>query len=458
MYRRSGARFNRGRIATAVASTINVAQTFGVESTPATLGVIAVGQALAVEGTGTTGADITTLPGVVGVWDDTAVVTTSVASLTSGADLTNAAWTKTNCTATATGNGTQASIAATGATTPLVAQAVTNAQFNASLMVPATFTGWCKYVDTQYIVFQARASTTVNRVWIDVQNGAIGTVDSGATASIQAETRNGQAGYRWTVIVTGCGAALTSRFQASSTDGGVITAPGVGKAVIVDDFTVSQIRASAWTDRVSGYTLDQVTVANQPEYGTDANGPFLRCYGNHYMISTGANVVAAFAGTSHEYSLHVAAAFGSVPVLQAAFSACTAAQVTNGARFWGQSTTGSGRWRAAAASDSGTLSNVDSAATAVTGAHIQEWYTSSAGGQVNMQLDGAAADPSAAAQAPGAISCDRVGIGGRVGSSPNTLLVGKIYAVVVTSGAPDTAQNGVISQALGTQFGITVAP
>ncbi len=58
MSRRPGARFNRGRIANfSGPPVINVSQAFGVESTPATLGVITVSQAMAVEGTGTTGAD-----------------------------------------------------------------------------------------------------------------------------------------------------------------------------------------------------------------------------------------------------------------------------------------------------------------------------------------------------------------------------------------------------------------
>src|SRR6185503_9567781 len=113
---------------------------------------------------------IADLPGVVAVFDSTSIITQSNASITNASDLPNAAWTKTQCTAAATGTGTQDRVTVSASpTAPRVAQTITNCQFSTT-MVPVNVTWWFSYETIQWIVIEGRASDVVNRTWFDIQN------------------------------------------------------------------------------------------------------------------------------------------------------------------------------------------------------------------------------------------------------------------------------------------------
>ncbi len=415
------------------------------------------------DGGGVTNADIIGLANVKWVRDSLSVWTRNDASITAGNDLTNAAWTKSNCTATATGNGTQVSVVETGASTPLIAQTIANAQFAAANQVPSINTWWFKYVDCQYVVFQHRASTAVSRVWLDVQNGAIGTTDAGMTASVAAETRNGQAGFRFTMTGTAVGGALTARFQLSSTDGGVITAPGAGKSVIADDYTIDQKKVSAVRNRVTGLdTMVQATVNLQPGYELAANGkPCARGYGIQYMLDTDATEVAtltASGGVDAEYTVIYVAEVLTIKALACIIGAGNSGQASIGTRLFGTTTTGNGRYTCNVVDDaSGAIINTSTADQAAD-LHVGEWYTSSSGQTINMKKNGTAVPLAITAQNAGNLTPNRIGWFVLPRATATSIFAGRIYGDVGIALTPDSSVNSTCRQFEAAQYAITVAP
>jgi hypothetical protein len=443
--------------------TIEGDQQIVVDGIAATLGVIVGSMSIDVTGSGgNANIDIATQPGVKACYDSTSTHTLSSASITSGL-ASNAAFTKTNCSAAATGTGTQSRVTVTSGA-PVVTQNITNAQQIAAAMVPLTLTCWFSYENIQWVVLEARASTAANCVFFDIQNGVVGRTDANMSASIQAETRNGVAGYRVTAVVTGCSSALTARFGLSTTNT-TVTNPAGATTVLQDDFTVNQVRVSAVRDRVTNTdVLVQATVNLQPGYVANYNGsgkPARQYYGAQYMLDAEPTHYGAVDGADAEYSLHIV---GNVAVALSTtnclIGAGNSAIATNRTRTWGTSNTSpSGRWRSIVIDDTPTTSNADSSNASDANPHVLEWYTSNTGTKINLQVDGAAPDAAfPATQDVGTVTLDRMAEGVRPNSTPLTFLVGVVAAWVVTEGTPDTAQNGRVSQNLGTQYGITVAP
>jgi hypothetical protein len=441
---------------------IDGAQGFAVDGLAATLGIILGSLTIDVQGSGGTAAiDIATQPNVKAVFDSTSTYTLSSASITSG-QASDASFTKTTCTAVSSGVGTQSRVAVVSGA-PVVSQAIANCQQIAALMVPLVLTSWFSYESIQWVVLEARASTAANCAFFDIQNGAVGRTDAGMTAaSITPETRNGVAGYRVSVTVTGCSSTLTARFGLSTTDT-TVTNPAAATTILQDNFTVSQVRVAAVRDRKTNTdALVQATVNLQPGYVANYNGsgqPARRYYGAQYMLDTEATHYGAVDGADAEHSVHIVGSFDVADATNTLVGAGNSGVATNQCRTWGGSITGSGRYRSLIIDDTPTTSNVDSANTCDTSPHVHEWYTSSAGTSVNLQLDGAAPDAAfPAAQNVGTVTMNRMAEGCRPNSSPLSLLIGTVAAWVVTEGAPDTAQNGRVTVNLGAQYGITVAP
>lgn len=450
----------------AVAAAVGMAQftqASYAEGLGATSGLATFSQASQVDGSGTTNSDIIGLTNVTWVRDALSVWTLNNAAVTAGNDLTNAAWTKSNCTATATGNGTQVSIAETGVSTPLVAQTIANAQFVAANQVPCVNTWWFKYVDCQFVVFQQRASAAVSRVWLDVLNGAIGTTDAGMTASVVAETRNGQAGFRFTMTSTAVGGALTARFQLSSVDGGVITAPGAGKSVIVDDYTVDQKKVSAVRNRVTGAdTMAQATVNLQPGYELGANGaPCARSYGVQYMLDTDATEVAtlvAAGGADAEYTVLYVAEVLTIKALACIIGAGNSGQASNSTRLFGTTTTGNGRYTCNVVDDAASASINSSSADQTADLHVGEWYTSSSGQSINMKKNGTAVTLASATQNVGNLAPNRIGWFVLPRGTATSIFAGRIYGDVGVKLTPDSSINSTIRQFIAAQTAVTVVP
>jgi hypothetical protein len=467
--RRDGERFNRGRLPVGPGAGALQLDSFSqasyAEGLGALSGVASFSQASQVDGSGATNADIITLTNVVWVRDSTSVFTRNDASILNGNDLTNANWTKSNCTTTATGNGTQVSVAETGASTPLVSQTIANAQFVAANQVPCIQTWWFKFVDCQFVVFQQRASTAVSRVWLDVQNGAIGTTDAGMAASVAPETRNGQAGFRFTITSTAVGGTLVARFQLSSVDGGVITAPGAGKSVIADDYTVDQKKVSAVRNRVTGSdTMVQATVNLQPGWELGANGmPCARGYGAQYMLDTDAAEVAvltAAGGVDAEYTVFYVAEILTIDLLACIIGAGNSGQASNSTRLFGTSTTGAGRYTSNVVDDAaGTGGSPNtSSADQTADLHVGEWYTSSTGTVINMKKNGTAVALASSSQNAGNLTPNRIGWFVLPRATATSIFVGRIYGDVGVKLTPDSSINSTIRQFIAAEYAITVVP
>lgn len=446
-----------GSFVPAAGGDMVVSQPSGAIVQPLTLGVMAISQASEANASGTTGADIADLPGVVAVFDKTSTVVQSVASITNGSDIPNAAWTKTNCSAAATGTGTQDRITVTSSG-PVVSQTITNAQFISANMVPLHLSWWFSYEDIQWVVIQGRASASVNRVWLDIQNGVVGVTDAGwSNVTLEAENRNGVDGYRFEGDITACAAALTARFGLSTTDGTTITSPANDTTVICDDCTVSQVRVESVQDRVSGELLEQATVNLQPGYEVGPLGEPCRVYyGPQYLLTTEPTHYGAVDGADAEYTLHYVAEV-QIPdgAIRTIVGAGNSGVPNNQARMWGQSATGGGRYRSQIHDDAAAFSLIDSSDDIAADAHVGEWRTGAAGTEIYFRKNGTETALASNAQNVGACTLNRMAEGIRPDSTPDSGFTGRVYGWVLTGGAPDAPQNTAIRTDLYSQFGLS---
>lgn len=442
---------------------LNFAQQVTTESSPATLGILDFAQQITASGTGQTNADITTLPNVKAVFDSLSTITRNDASVTAGQDLSDAAWTKTQCTVTTNVAGTQDRVTVSvAATTPTVSQSIANVQQLAAGMVPLTITWWFSFETIQWVVIEARASTAVNRVFFDIQNGVVGTQDANMAGSIAAETRNSVAGFRCTVVVTGVGSTITARFGLSTADV-TVTAPASGTTVRADDCTVDQKKWLDVQDRVGGtQALAQATVNLQPGYEIGANGKACRrYYGGQYMFDVVSAHVATLAasGADAEFTLHYVAEVLTIKALATIIGAGNSAQAAKDTRLFGTNTTGNGRYTSNVVDDTTATSAITSSSDQVADLHVGEWYTSSSGTVINMKKNGTVVPlASAGAQNVGDFVLDRLGEAVLPRTTATSIFTGRVYAWVLTSGTPDASQNSQVRQFLAAQYAITVAP
>lgn len=443
--------------------SVNFSQASYAEGLAATLGLATFSQASQVDGSGTTNADIITLTGVKAVFDSLSAITRNDASITAGQDLSDAAWTKAQCTITTNVAGTQDRVTVSAAaTTPTVSQNIANVQQLASGMVPLTITWWFSFETIQWVVIEARASTAVNRVFFDIQNGIVGTQDANMAGSIAAESRNGVAGFRCTVVVTGVGSTITARFGLSTADV-TVTVPTAGSTIRADDCTVDQKKWLDVQDR-KGVTqaLAQASANLQPGYELGANGkPCRRYYGGQYMLDVVAGHVAALAasGADAEFTIHYVAEVLMIKALATIIGAGNSAQASKDTRLFGTNTTGNGRYTSNVVDDTTASSAITSSADQTADLHVGEWYTSSSGQVINMKKNGTAVPlASAGAQNMGDFVLDRLGEGVLPRATATSLFTGRVYAWVLTQGTPDASVNSQIRQFLANQYAITVVP
>lgn len=384
---------------------------------------------------------------------ENSVVTLSSASISAAADLSNAAWTKSNLTVTANVAGTQDRIAYTGAGTPLCAQNLTNSAAGTTC-VPVTTTFWASYESCRWVVLETRnTSTAAHMAFFDVQNGVVGTVGANMSdAAITPETRNSVAGYRCSIKTNAQTSTHAVKFYLSTVDT-TQTNPSAGNSVRIDDITVTQIRASAVRNRKSAVDWTQATVDLQPEYeATGFNGkPCLRGYGLQYITSTEA---AALLADAAAYTLFVVGSAANTAAQYAFVGYGDPAQATARTRSWGVNNTGPA-WLSQTRNNANTNVTVNSAGAANTNANVHEWY--SPGTTVSLQTNGAAADPSAAAQNPGTLTPGRAGLMCRPASTVNLILTGRLARAALFSANKDATARARIRAKLGHQWGVTVA-
>lgn len=432
------------------------------EGLGALTGLASFSQASQVDGSGVTNADIIGLTGIKAVFDSNSTITRNDASITAGQDLSNAAWTKTQCTITTNISGTADRMTVSvAATTPTVSQNITNVAQLAASMVPLTVTWWFSFETIQWVVLEFRASTAVSRVFFDILNGVVGTQDALMTGSIAAETRAGTAGFRCTATATGVGSTITARFGVSTIDA-TVTVPASGTTVLADDATVDQKKWQDVQDRVGNtQALAQATVNLQPGYELGANGkPCRRYYGGQYMFDVVAAHVAALAasGADAEYTVFYVAEVLTIKLLACIIGAGNSAQAAKDTRLFGTTTTGNGRYTNNVVDDTTASSINTSTSDQTADLHVGEWYTSSSGQAINMKKNGTAVPLASSAQNMADFVLDRLGEGVLPRTTATSIFVGRVYALVVVQGTPDSSINSTIRQFLAAQYAITVAP
>jgi hypothetical protein len=143
----------------------------------------------------------------------------------------NASWFKLSMSSTA--NSTVAPDGSTTADTITTTAGIGTDYFGQTLTIPSGLTYvasvYAKYSNAQWLRFRAVAAVAGNSsTWFDIQNGTLGTVESGLTASI---TSVGNGWYRCTIAFTAISASPDFRLQASTTDGAA--SQSIGLSVIL---------------------------------------------------------------------------------------------------------------------------------------------------------------------------------------------------------------------------------
>lgn len=424
MNRRPGARNNRGRIATAVAAA------------------------------GSAFDPIANVAGnVLEIDFNTALPTTTSASVANGSDFSQASWTKTDATA-----GVEQITVAAVPTIAMVSSALTNAQSGAQC-VPISFTIKAKFETIQWIIIETRASVAANATYFDIQNGVVGTNGASHTgASISVADGSG---FR-TLTVTCTTNAGTNVFRViTSTTDAVMTVPTAGSTVRLKEASVTQVRLANATNRKSGAVWSNGTASTQ--FGYDATGlggkPCVLSYGQQQLVSNEAAVVAALGTDAAHYVIVVCQFTVNADQTCALFGAGNSGVATNSTKRWGSVNTGNGRWSSSIIDDAAATFTVSKAVdiTNQTDAKVVEYF--GAGTVESIQENGAAADPAAAAQDAGTITINQVAIGARPDSVPDLMPTAcKIGVVAVWGTEPSAGDRSLVRVYYANSRGITVTP
>ncbi len=401
----------------------------------------------------------TFLAGALG-WFDLAhtagAATLSSASLTAGSDLQNAAWTKTEMTATA---ATTATVNA-AATAPAITQTVTNAAAEATRNVTMGISATTAFVDIQWVVFETRSGTATSRTWFDIQNGVVGTTGS----DHQNPTISAAVGGRRTVTLEmwrNGGTAIVS--VRPVTVDGALTTVLAGTTLDITAITATQVRASSVPCMNNATTWVQATVLNQPAYEATA-GPNSkpRILGSQVaavnstnvrtLFNTDATIPGGLDGDDAAVTVFLVAS-GYGDATGALFGVGDSAAATAGSWYFGTNNAGAGR-NTTVKNDGGATGAVSSADMVASPA-VLEWFGS---GQVmSCRENGAAANPSAAAFNAGSIAPNRSALLSR-GSSTALHGQGAISAGVMFGSELSSGDRSDIRQYWGAIFAITVTP
>ncbi len=255
------------------------------------------------------------------------------------------------------------------------------------------------------------------RIKITDVTGGTGT----GQAKFQYSTNNGST-WNGSDITTGSGVSLTGGTTATFPAGTYAT----------DQVWAATVET--WTSREgNSYTATNATAAQQPIYfssgfGAGSTPYFLFDGTDDRLVGTISSVTTAFAD-ANPYTLFYQAALNAADVGYGIVSVGNSAS-GNGKRYWGQSTTGSGRYNSSYRNDAASALNVDRSVNDVdTNPHCFEWYTSSAGTSIYLQVDGGSANPSNVTSNPGTSTHNRVCFGCEFDSSPSLFFAGKLGRV-----------------------------
>lgn len=224
-------------------------------------------------------------------------------------------------------------------------------------------------------------------------------------------------------------------------------------------FTVSSGAVSDITNKASGVVWSQATAGSRPTYsGTGLNNyPCMDFDGvNDIIMSSVGTDATLIAALQNSPALTVFGAVQTDVTDQSVefFSAGTTLASGSGAsRGWGTFTDGTGNWINIAFNDAATAAHVKSAAAnATTAPTIYEYFGDGSVGSI--KINGAAADPSAAAQAIGTTTPNRCGLGGWAIQTPAAFWDGRIGEILVFSRELTAYERGLVRIYLLRKWGI----
>jgi hypothetical protein len=369
-----------------------------------------------------------------------ASVATTAASVAEPSALDQVSWTKIGVTVTANNDGVRDLLTA-NATTANTAQAPANA----STTQPIILTVDVKRVASD-VLFVQTSSSAAGRTWFNILTGTVGT--TGANHSAVSITSLGAG--EWRITLT---ASTHTTYALCHADADNTLTCTAGHSFLASNASVTQVRATAFDNLVSGVSWSEVVANLQPLYVANAFGtkPGLRFHGAQSITSTEAAVVAALAGSSPAFTFICVHALASADVTGTMLGGGNSGVSTNRSIILGQSAIGSGFYLYSRIDDSGNSNSWDVLASPNTAAHMLAVRTSD-GQQVYFSLDGGA-EASETSALVGATTIDRVAIGQRPDMTPDSGFTGTVGMIALYAGNLDAAALGRILAYCQTEWG-----
>lgn len=221
-------------------------------------------------------------------------------------------------------------------------------------------------------------------------------------------------------------------------------------------FTNSSGFVSSITNKATALAWTEAT--NRPAYlATGLNGlPCMDFDGSNDRISSTDSALTALFSSAGGYTIFYVANHDVADSSCAVFgSGNTGTSSNSNTKYWGTNITGAGVWIAQCRNGAGTSINVESSGGSNTANNVFEWYHS--GTVVSLQVNGAAADPAAAAQNKNAVSANECAIGARPSSTYNAFHDGKVGELLIYSRELTTNERIDARRYLGLRWAISVS-
>jgi hypothetical protein len=347
--------------------------------------------------------------------DDAGVATTS-ASVVDKDDFTTGNWTKTGVNVTPDSSGVYDLLTAS-ATTATTQQVPSN---HSTGTMTVTVTADVIRVADDWVCIELFPT---GRAWFNINTGAVGTL-SNVSATIAPL---GGGAFRLSVTsVFGVNYVMLRSAGADNT----LTCT-IGHSFLASNVTIDQTRVSAFLNMVSAVSWEQASANLQPRYNPiGLNGrPTIEFGGQQSIISSEAAVVAALAGDDPPFTWICVHKLASADLTGCILGGGNSGVATNRTVILGQSGTGAGFYLYQRLDDAGVSNSWDVLASPDTSAHMV-MARSSNGQQVFFALDGGAEVGETSALV-GAVTINRVAIGQRPDSTPDTSFSGSISSVAL---------------------------
>lgn len=224
-------------------------------------------------------------------------------------------------------------------------------------------------------------------------------------------------------------------------------------------YTTASGDLSSITNKVSAVTISQATASARAAFSaTGFNSQPCADYdgSSDVFVGTESAVYEVF-DDDNPYTLFYSAKHDVADKTDYVFGCGNASSATGNHRGWGGSTTGTGRWIAAANTSAAVAANVESSTANNTTAAIFEWFHT--GAAVSLSINGGGANPNAVGQSTGALSLGKFSVGvrsrGATDDGFHDGLIGEILLYAVELGSSARSR---VRQYMGTRWVVTVTP